>query len=530
MAKFVLAGKANCPYYAKAELLADYLQKNLPHFRVHKITQHPDDWESWLTKVCGKNGWKYKGSPIIWRELVHRGGKGLLLGGFNEFLEHAQEYYNITSAMVTAHMTAIAAENLETHVEVQKEQEEIQNKFNPLHVWITRASMPACYSLIPVLASGEVFGMNKEIWLHLMDTDQCTETLQALVMEAVDLAFPLLRKVTIHTITEDAFLQANYVIVLDDVLTKEDESPEECVKMVTKECAQYGSLIDQNANKDVKVIVAGSSYVNLKALVIASRAPSIDQHNIVALPTQLEFEAKAQIAKKLNIHSATVKDVIVWGNIGGINHLDLHEAKLYQYDSSVWGPPNFSRPLLSMIHDRKWLKDDLVKEWNKRREHRNGMSTARSIAKVLSWWQNDSNTQEIVSLGVISEGHFELPVGIVYSMPVQFQHGEWQVYKHVNITEETKEALLQAANELIKEKVIAFGVPGEEPKEHLHTGKGISFGTFLQKATNGPQSICPSCCTQDTSTERGEVLSTQPSADDHLPTEGSTNDQPDSMS
>lgn len=38
-------GRADCPYYAKAELLADYLQKNLPDFRIHKITQHPDVWE-----------------------------------------------------------------------------------------------------------------------------------------------------------------------------------------------------------------------------------------------------------------------------------------------------------------------------------------------------------------------------------------------------------------------------------------------------------------------------------------------------
>lgn len=41
----VSTGRANCPYYAKAELLADYLQANLPDFRVHKITQHPDRWE-----------------------------------------------------------------------------------------------------------------------------------------------------------------------------------------------------------------------------------------------------------------------------------------------------------------------------------------------------------------------------------------------------------------------------------------------------------------------------------------------------
>ncbi|CAH2306401.1 malate dehydrogenase 1B [Pelobates cultripes] len=140
MAKFVLAGKADCPYYAKAELLADYLQKNLPHFRVHKITQHPDDWEQWLAELCQNNGWKHKKSPIIWRELLDRGGKGLLIGGFNEFMEHAQDYYNVTSAMVSAQMKEIASENYETHIEIQREEEHIKNSFNPLHVWITRAA------------------------------------------------------------------------------------------------------------------------------------------------------------------------------------------------------------------------------------------------------------------------------------------------------------------------------------------------------------------------------------------------------
>lgn len=46
--------------------------------------------QDWLKDVCEKNKWSHRSSPIIWRELLDRGGKGLLLGGYNEFLEHAQ--------------------------------------------------------------------------------------------------------------------------------------------------------------------------------------------------------------------------------------------------------------------------------------------------------------------------------------------------------------------------------------------------------------------------------------------------------
>lgn len=47
-----------------------------------------------------------------------------------------------------------------------------------------------------------------------------------------------------------------------------------------------------------------------------------------------------------------VKDVIVWGNITGSNYIDLSHAKLNGYDCAIRGPPNFQRPLLSMIYDR----------------------------------------------------------------------------------------------------------------------------------------------------------------------------------
>lgn len=50
------------------------------------------------------------------------------------------------------------------------------------------------------------------------------------------------------------------------------------------------------------------------------------------------------------------------------------------------------------------MKNDLVREWKTRKHHRSGLSAAHSIASVLSWWQQHSNTGEIVSLGVISEG------------------------------------------------------------------------------------------------------------------------------
>ena len=40
-----VVGVADCPYYAKVELLADNLERNLSSFNLHKIVIQPDEWK-----------------------------------------------------------------------------------------------------------------------------------------------------------------------------------------------------------------------------------------------------------------------------------------------------------------------------------------------------------------------------------------------------------------------------------------------------------------------------------------------------
>jgi len=40
------AGCANCPYYARIEMLADQLSANLPDFQVRKIVRLQHEWEA----------------------------------------------------------------------------------------------------------------------------------------------------------------------------------------------------------------------------------------------------------------------------------------------------------------------------------------------------------------------------------------------------------------------------------------------------------------------------------------------------
>uniref|UniRef100_A0ACB8G083 Uncharacterized protein n=1 Tax=Sphaerodactylus townsendi TaxID=933632 RepID=A0ACB8G083_9SAUR len=86
-----------------------------------------------------------------------------------------------------------------------------------------------------------------------------------------------------------------------------------------------------------------------------------------------------------------------------------------------------------------------------------GMAPAHAIATVLRYWYQDSPPKEVLSLGVISEGQFELPEGIVFSMPVRFRNGTWRAITELEMSTKNQEYLQILALDLIREKEVALG-------------------------------------------------------------------------
>ncbi|XP_007233774.3 putative malate dehydrogenase 1B isoform X1 [Astyanax mexicanus] len=475
MAKFVLAGRADCPHYAKTELLADLLQKILPDFHIHKICVHPSDWQDWLEGTCSSNGWKHESSPIVWRELIDRGGKGMLLGGFSDFLEHVQGYYGITSDMGSEQMMKIAAENLQV-TEVLMEEAARQNQsLQVFHIWITGALSPTCYSLIPKLFTTELIRDISTISLHLLDVNSSEESLLGLKMETEDLALSQLHEVTVHSDMTWAFQSADLILFLDDWPSNSETPVEQgdkdhMVSQVAERFRSYGRLVEANAQKDVRVMVAGDSYVNLKCSLLIENAPSVDPCRFVAMATQLEYEARAQLAEKLSVKTTDITDIIVWGNISGSSHVDLQRAKVFRYKGSIWGPTGFSQQVLEMIYDKKWLETDFLSLVALRRRaislktNRTAANSATNgILAVLNAWSNCYSSREVFSLGVVSSGNFGVPAGLVFSVPVKFHNGDWSVCSDITINDELRSKLGVAINELLVEKNTADGVMKNDP-------------------------------------------------------------------
>lgn len=169
--------------------------------------------------------------------------------------------------------------------------------------------------------------MTTEISIHLLDTGQFKEVLCGIVMEAEDMAFPLLRSISAHTEIDEAFVQADIIIVLDDVLLNcEAQSLENYIREVSEICQVYAPLIEKNAKSEVRVISSGKTFVNLKAMMIMTYGPSIKPENVIAIATSWESTAKAMLARKLNMNAAGeyLCVLVTFGEFTGWTPLRVH--------------------------------------------------------------------------------------------------------------------------------------------------------------------------------------------------------------
>lgn len=72
MVKFIIAGRSDCPYYAKTELLGDVLTQSLNQLEIKKHVISPEAWSNWAQEKSTKLDQQRAESPLVWRELADK--------------------------------------------------------------------------------------------------------------------------------------------------------------------------------------------------------------------------------------------------------------------------------------------------------------------------------------------------------------------------------------------------------------------------------------------------------------------------
>lgn len=465
MAKYVIAGKSDCPYFAKAELLADELQARLIDFKVHKIVVTPEDWDQLVKKICTERKWAYDGrSPLIWRELIDRGGKGKLVGSCSEFLEIASGYYGLKSDKMTDDLLKTAQENKETKIKDDEIARSRKERSNPLKICITSAANEVCYHFLVALCNLKVFAAENEVAVCLLDDESKQDILQGSCMELTDSAPGQLKEVFATSNREMAFKNANLIIVLDglkctiDMNSVNDPSFYETLKSIDfSNIKDYGETVGKVADKNVKVLVVGGPSNIICNILLAATKDTINNEYFYTLARLDENKAKCTIAQRLEVKTADIKNVIIWGQPHYQQVTDVALSRVVHYDGAIWGPhiPGFSQDTREMVHDEKWLAKQLAEltlqkelELKKLRGSGSSISVAAAVLDQLRDLFNGSKSDEANSIGIASKGWYGIPEGLVFSVPVKLNGDQVEVITTIELSEETSNSLKAVATQL----------------------------------------------------------------------------------
>ncbi|XP_011199874.1 malate dehydrogenase, cytoplasmic [Bactrocera neohumeralis] len=326
----------------------------------------------------------------------------------------------------------------------------------PIRVVVTGAAGQIAYSLLYMIARGEVFGKEQPLVLHLLDIPPMMGVLEGVVMELADCALPLLRQVIPTADPAVAFKDVAAAFLVGAMPRKEGMERKDLLSANVKIFKAQGQAIDQHARKDIKVLVVGNP-ANTNALVCSHYAPSIPRENFTAMTRLDQNRATAQIAAKLGVPISAVKNVVIWGNHSSTQFPDPSNGIVEINGSTkrVW----------DAVNDAAFLQGNFVETVQKRgaaviaaRKMSSAMSAAKAACDHMHDWWHGTTSGQFVSMGVLSDGSYGAPKDVVFSFPVEISNGKWKIVQGLQLDDFAKSKLAVTGKELEEEKGEAMAV------------------------------------------------------------------------
>jgi len=296
---------------------------------------------------------------------------------------------------------------------------------DPIKICVTGGAGQIAYSLLLQIASGKVFGPNQPVILHLLDIEMCLEKLQGVVMELEDLALSLVRGVVATADPMVGFADIDVALLLGAFPRLKGMERKDLLAKNNAIFIAQGKALDAVAKKTVKVVVVGNP-CNTNALTCMTNAPSIPKTNFSCLTRLDQNRAQSKLAGKLGVSSGCVKNVIIWGNHSGTQFPDARHATVTRGDKE--------ESLTTVLSDDAWLKSDFITTIQTRGAaviKARGLSSAMSAAKAIGdhihdWWFGTAEGV-FTSMGVPSDGSYNIPEGVIYSYPVTIKDGQYSI-------------------------------------------------------------------------------------------------------
>jgi len=305
----------------------------------------------------------------------------------------------------------------------------------PVKVAVTGAAGQIGYSLLFRLAGGDLLGKDTPIELRLLEITPALKTLEGVVMELDDCAFPTLAKVEIGDDPRKVFDGVSHALLVG-----------------ARPRGPGMERGDQVAADDVHVLITGNP-ANTNALIAMSNAPDIPREQFSALTRLDHNRAISQLAAKLGVPVTEVRRLTIWGNHSATQYPDIFHAEVS------------GRNAAEAVDDEQWLADTFIPTVAKRGaaiiEARGSSSAASAASATIDHartWIDGTPEGDWVSMAVCSDGSYGVPEGIISSFPVTVQDGRWSIVQGLDINAFSQHRIDKTVAELVEERDAVKGL------------------------------------------------------------------------
>ncbi len=313
-------------------------------------------------------------------------------------------------------------------------------------VAITGAAGQIGYALIFRIASGQMFGADTDVDLHLLELEQALPGLRGVAMELDDCAFPLLKNVVCTADVNEAMRDVNWAVLVGAVPRKEGMERADLLKINGKIFTTQGKAINDNAADDVRVFVVGNP-CNTNCLIAMSNAPDVPRDRFYAMTSLDELRARKQLAIKAGVDVTAVTQMTIWGNHSATQYPDFYHAKIN------------GKSAAEVITDTAWLQNDFIPLVQKRGAEvikvRGASSAASAANAALTGVYNlvhETPQGESYSVARSSQGEYGVDEGLIFSYPCRTEGGQLKVITGLNFNEFSQKRFDMTLDELRKER------------------------------------------------------------------------------
>src|SRR2546426_10755005 len=325
---------------------------------------------------------------------------------------------------------------------------------SPIKVAVTGAAGQIGYSLVFRIASGEMFGPDQPLTLHLIDFPNALGARDGVVRKSRDCASPLFKWVGPPADLDEGFRDINWALLVGSIPRKAGMERKDLLGINGKIFIGQGQAIERNAAADVRVLVIGNP-CNTNCLIAMNNAKEIPRDRWFAMTRLDENRARAQLAHKAGVEITRVTNMTIWGNHSSTQYPDFYNAKID------------NRAANEVIGDEKWLKEDFIAAVQQRgagiikaRGLSSAGSAANAVVDTVRFLTNDTPRDDWHSVAICSDGSYGVEKDLISSFPVRVRAGKWEIVQKLPINDFSRDKIDKSVAELKEEKSLVSELLG----------------------------------------------------------------------